>query len=352
MKKQILIISFLLLQVQIFGQFDNIFASVKGDANKFITNYTRPAIEGLLASSSSGWSTSAKILKPFHIRLSASVAGAIIDEEKETFTFNESDYSNLYLESGSSELPTVMGGDSSSSILIRIPDEENNVIKVLSFNAPDGIKKYLDLPMDLNAVPAPNVQFSMGLPLGFEGTLRYFPKIVSDDGAYIQVFGIAGKHSITQYFGAKKDEEGNKIKRHFFASLFATYQDIDAGLIDSDNDEDEATLHLHSVSAELLASFDYKMITIYSAVGYTKAESTFKVEGSYDYTYTLLDIDSQMPSGSETVTVTDPIIDLYYNKTGIKGTLGVKLNLLLVRVFADVTMQDYPVVNMGVAIKL
>jgi len=352
MKKNILFISFMLLQVHLYGQVEYVFASVKNDAKKFLTEYTRPAVEGLMASSSSGWSTSAKLLKTFHVQISASVAGAVISEDKEKFTFNPSDYEYIDIESGPNEIPTVMGGESTTRLQIRIPDIENNVVKVLSFDAPNGIKNNLPKIIPINVIPAPNVQFSMGLPLGFEGTIRYFPKIVSEEGAYIKVMGVAGKHSLTQYFGAKKDKDGKKVKRHFFASLFATYQDIDTGVLDPDNEKTVINLHLHSVSAEFLTSFDYKMLTLYSSIGYTKAESNLKVEGDYNYTYTLLDLDSGDEEGSEETTITDPIMDLYFNQTGIKGTLGVKLNLLLVHVFADVTMQNYPVANVGVAIKL
>jgi hypothetical protein len=295
--------------------------------------------------SNAGWVTSAKPIKAFHFELNIGASGALIPTEAENFQFNPADYQYLQVESGPSLIPTVMGGPSSTIMKIEIPDNNGNEVKVLEFNAPDGIKN--EIPV--NAVPAPSIQASMGLPLGTEVNLRYAPKIVTSDGAFIQLLGIGLKHSLSQYFPAGKDENGKKNKRHFNLAAHASFQNIGAGYDDPNSDK-AAHLNINTISLQGIASFDYKFLSLYSAVGYSKGFSSLDFLGTYSFTYDVQDNNGNHLR-NENVSVIDPL-QLKYDLNGMKAKFGFKLKLYFFRIFADYTIQEYPVATAGIGFKI
>jgi len=305
------------------------------DAEKYMNFYTEPLLKGLLSATSASWVTSAKPIKPFHVEFSISAAGAFVPEDQESFEFIDSDYEYLKLDSGSNILPTVMGGSSQSVLKVVIPDLNNNEVKLLDFNAPDGIKD--DLPM--NVVPGPNIQLAMGLPLGSEVAIRYTPKLTTDDGAFFQIIGFGFKHSISQYFGKKGPLN---IAAH------VAYQNISTGVDDIDTDQ-AVHFDLNTISIQGLASLDFKLLSIYSKLGFTQAYTNLDVLGTYSYTYDIQDTDGNHLR-YETISITDPL-KLEQDINGLKFGFGAKLKLLVFQIFADYTIQEYSVANVGIGFK-
>jgi hypothetical protein len=320
------------------AQFDDVFAASKEDAEKFVTNYTTPLIKGLMYSNNSGWSSSAKPLDLFKFEFKINASGAFVPTELESFKFDESDYNYLKLESGPDELPTVMGGDSSTRLSIQLP-HSGNQIKVYEFDAPGGIKN--ELPM--NIIPMPSVQLSMGLILGTEINVRYVPHI-EEQNAFVDLLGVGIKHSISQYFSKKKE----KNDKHFNLSLQVMYQNLSAGYLDTNSDK-AVHFSMHNFSYQALASIDYKLFSLYSAIGYSNVNSTIDVLGTYDYTYDIKDGSGNVIS-NQTISYIDPL-STKYSAGGLNGTIGAKLQLAFFSVFADYTLQEFPVANVGLGIK-
>jgi len=304
-----------------------------------------PFFHGMLHASSAGWSNSAKPLRPFSFALDISASGALIPKDAEHFTFRQSDYQYLRISSGSSEIPTVLGGDAHTRLEIVIPINGGTEQKVMEFDAASGIST--NLPMNL--VPMPKLQLSMGLPLGTEVSLRYVPNISAANQGYVGLFGLGVKHSISQYFPKAKDENGKKKKQHFNLSVQASYENMSAGTLNTSNDKN-VELSMSAINLQGLASFDYKFLTLYSGVGYTKGSSTFKVKGTYDYSYDVQDSNG-VHLRTETVQIVDPLT-LEFNPSGYRATVGARLNLFFLKIFADYTFQKYSVVNFGVGFKI
>ena len=342
MKKYFVIILITTFSVN-YAQFEDIFAS-DSDAEKFVTNYTQPIFRGLMYATNSAWVTSARPIKPFHFELNISASGAFVPQNFETFKFDPADYQYLRIESGTDDIPTVMGGESQTRLKIVIPDNTNNEIKLLEFNSPNGIKNKLPV----NVVPAPAVQISMGLPLGSEINLRYAPTLTDDNGGFFQLLGIGVKHSISQYFPTSKDENDNKKKRHFNLAAHAAYQHVSAGYDDPNSDK-AIHIDISTISLQGVASFDYKLISLYGSVGYTKGFTTMDVLGTYNYTYDVQDNNGNHIR-TETVSITDPL-KLDYDVNGMKAKAGFKLKLAFFQIFADYTIQEFPVATAGIGFK-
>ncbi len=326
-----------------YAQFEDIFAS-DSDAEKFVTKYTQPVFRGLMFATNSAWVTSAQPIKPFHFELNIGASGAFVPQNYESFKFNPADYQYLRIDNGPDEIPTVMGGDSQTRLKIVIPDNASNEIKLLEFDAPGGIKDQLPV----NAVPAPAIQVSMGLPLGSEVNLRYAPTLTSDNGGFFQLLGIGVKHSISQYFPVGEDENGNDKKRHFNLAAHVAYQNINAGY-DDQNSNKAVHLNISTISLQGIASFDYKLLSLYGSVGYTKGFTTMDVLGTYNYSYDVQDTNGNHIR-TETVSITDPL-KLNYDVNGMKAKAGFKLKLAFFQIFADYTIQEFPVATAGIGFK-
>ncbi len=337
--KKFLLIMMLLASLSNYAQFEDIFAS-DSDASKFVTHYTDPLFRGLMYASNAAWVTSAKPIKAFHFELNIGASGAFVPTEYETFKFDPNDYQYLRVESGPDIIPTVMGGDSQTILKIVIPDNNNNEVKLLEFDAPGGVKD--ELP--LNIVPAPTIQASMGLPLGTEVNVRYAPKLTSEDGGFFQLLGLGVKHSISQYFPKGKDKE----ERKFNLAAHVSYQNISAGYDDPDSNK-AVHFSVNTISLQGIASFDYKIISLYSAVGYTKGFSNMDVLGTYEYTYEIQDNNGNHIR-NETVSVDDPL-KLDFDLNGLKAKAGIKLKLVFFQIFVDYTLQEFPVATAGIGFK-
>ena len=342
MKKLFFILLILTSSVN-YAQFEDIFAS-DSDAVKFLTNYTQPAFKGLMFATNSAWTTSAQPIKAFHFELNFSASGAFVPQSSESFKFNPADYKYLRVESGSNEIQTVMGGESQTRLKIVIPDSNNNEVKLLEFDSPDGLKDKLPY----NIVPAPAVQLSMGLPLGSEINLRYTPKLTDENGGFFQLVGVGFKHSISQYFPTGKDDDDKKKKRHFNLAAHVAYQHISSGFDDQHSDN-AVHIDISTISIESIASFDYKLISLYGAFGYSKGFTTLNVLGTYSYTYDVQDNNGNHIR-TETVSVTDPL-KLDYDINGMKAKAGIKLKLAFFQIFADYTLQEFPVATAGIGFK-
>ena len=341
--KKYLIILFITVFHTNYAQFEDIFAS-SSDADKFVTNYTQPIFRGLMFATNSAWITSAQPIKAFKFELNISGSGAFVPQSFESFKFDPADYQYLRVENGPDVIPTVMGGESQTRLKIVIPDNANNEIKLLEFNSPDGIKDKLPV----NVVPAPAIQISMGLPLGSEVNLRYAPTLTDDNGGFFQLLGIGVKHSISQYFPTGEDENGNKNKRHFNLAAHAAYQHISSGYDDQHSDK-AVHLNISTISLQGIASFDYKLISLYGAVGYSKGFTSMEVLGTYNYTYEIQDNNGNHIR-NETVSVTDPL-KLDYDLNGMKAKAGFKLKLAFFQIFADYSLQEFPAATAGIGFK-
>ena len=346
--KKLLLLAFFFLGLQMnYGQFENLFAA-SGDANTYLSHYTKPIVNGFLYSTSSGWFTSAKPLKPFHFQLNVSAAGAIVPDEENSFTFNPSEYQYTTISSGPNTLPTVLGGDASTVLHIDVPLGANEHLET-DVDALSGVdlKNEYDLPF--NMVPSPNIQLSMGLPFGTAVSLRFLPKL-QNGGASINQLGIGVQHSISQYIPLKTNEDGKSSKRHLNLAIAAAFNHIN---IDYDNDTTDQyylTSGLNTITLEALASLDYRFISFYGGVGFTQGNGNIDLKGQVDVSYDVYD-NNGVYVRTDNKTIIDPL-QLKYDISGMKTKMGVQLNLFVLKIFADYTIQKYPVLNVGLGFKI
>ncbi len=347
MKQLVLVLTlsslFLIGRAQDFGQI--ISGSIK-DANTYANEYLRPFGESEIYNQSRGWYSTARAHKRFGFDISASVQFAAIPAAKESFVFNNADYTTFKLNSGTSAaLPTLMGGNTSTQINVSTTANGQNV--TARFTAPKGIgdefKKNISfVPL---ATPLPVLQAGLGLGKHTDLKVRYFPKTSFSD-VEIGVFGLAVQHEFSDYLPfIKKVPFLHLAGVAGYTSTTANYKPVFGSSSAVQSSNASANYKISAFTLQGIASVKFSLLEVYTAVGFSSGKSTIDMAGDYTITY-----DRTPPAtGKETVKQTDPV-SLSFTGGGISNTWGVRLNLFILKVYADYTFANYNGLGIGAAI--
>ncbi len=319
-------------QISKSQELENILLAATADANKLTEAYMKPAMSGLIYGMNSGWYHTAKVHKKLGFDISIGLNASTVPNEDELITFANLGLTNIV--STSTTSPTVAG--SGDGAIMNVGTTVNGQPVTTSFEMPSGIKD--DLP--LNAVPTPAIQLSVGLPFKFDAMLRVVPE-VGDDDVKGKLLGLGLKKEITSIFGPL-----DKLPLH--VSLLAAYTKMDVnynmdGTLPGQNQV--AEFDLSSFTAQAIASLNFPIINVYGGLGYSGGNSTLKMLGSYDLEY-----DTGLPAPNDTITttITDPI-NLDFDASGFRATIGARLSLGFFKIFGDYTLQEYNTISAGIA---
>jgi len=342
MKKFALLILMIFCTVSMKAQTDDglesiLYANIQ-DANKLTKAYMNPAMKGLIYGMNSGWYHTAQAHKTFGFDFSFGLNASMVPSKDELFKFADLGLSSTTTANFATS-PTVAGTNSESAqatVTASAVIEGQTVSK--TFLMPAGVKE--DLP--LNAVPTPSVQFTLGLPKQFDVMVRLVPEVGSDD-VKGNLFGIGLKKEITSLFGPIE-----KLPLHI--SLLGAYTNMDVNYnIQNDSSipgaNQVATFNLSSYTVQAIASINFPIINFYGGIGYGAGTSDLKMLGTY-----VLEYNTGFPAPNDTVekTVTDPI-NLDFEVSGVRATLGTRLSLGFFKIFADYTLQEYNTLSAGIA---
>jgi hypothetical protein len=329
--------------------FEHILVAGKEDASRYLGDYMEPVFKGLITNLNSGWYHSGKTHKllGFDITLNATVS--IVPKKDKTFLFNNTDYTVLALNGGatSSNLPSVMGKETTQKIDVIIPNTDINGVvipnefKVATFDALNGIEGELPIA----AIPSPMVQFGIGLPTKTDLKIRFIPNVGNKDVKY-NLIGIGFQHNLLQHF-LKLDKVPIVDLSILGAYTNSTVvYNSDSNLIPGSNQE--TTIKVNAYTAQLVGNVNLKVINFYAGLGYTAGDASIKIKGTYDFSYDIQD-NFGNTIGNVTETVTDPIDIDYKMASGVKATIGMRLNMAWFKFFADYSIQEYNTINAGIA---
>jgi hypothetical protein len=326
---------------------ESILLSGVADASKLTEAYINPAMKGLIFSMNGGWYHTAKVHKKFGFDISIGASLSQVPTSDEIFNVANLQLSSNITQSPATS-PTVAGLDNAATNGFEItipansdPDINGGIHPELraNFTMPGGSKD--DLP--LNAVPAPAVQFNLGLPYKLEAMLRLVPKVGSDN-VKGQLLGIGLKKEITSWFGPL-----DKLPLH--VSLLAAYTSMNVDY-DIQNDTSingsgqNAEFKLNSYTIEALASLNFPIINFFGGFGYNSGNSTLKMNGEY-----ILEYQPVAGGPTSTKTLRNPL-SLDFDAGGFKTTLGTRISLGFFKIFGSYTFQEYNTINAGIAFSI
>jgi len=336
MKKFILLLFLLIPFLGKSQDIEQFLLSGTEDASRLTENYVNPVAKGYMYGLNNGWYSTARTHKKlgFDITLVANLAQ--VPGKDEIFNFVASDYNNLTLASGPSEIQTLMGGDNTTVLQSRIETEDGS-FDLANFTIPNGIGD--DLPM--NAVPSATLQVGIGIPvIDADLKVRYLPKVGTSD-LKVGMFGIGIQKSLSKML--KIDKTPFDVSALVaFTNLSAEYDIQDES--DFNGSGQVMEFSTNAITFQAIASVNLKLIEFYGAFGYNTAKMDVDIKGTYELEYT--DINSGMKVVSETLT--DPV-SVDFDASGVRATLGTRLNLGFFKIFADYTVQEYNTITGGLA---
>lgn len=330
-----ILVMFFSITVKAQDGLEAILLAGKEDASKLTEAYLNPGMKGLIYGMNSGWYHTAKAHKTFGFDISIGLNASMVPSKDEIFKFADL---GLSVATSTSLTGATVAGTNTLEAPVKVEANIDGQDVTANFNMPAGVKE--DLP--LNAVPTPSVQLSLGLPKQFEVMIRLVPEVGSDD-VKGNLFGIGIKKEITSLFGPLE-----KLPLHI--SVLAAYTNMDVNYNIQNQSSipganQVATFNLSAYTVQAIASINFPIINFYGGIGYGSGTSDLKILGTYELEY---DTEFPAPFNKKTVTLNDPI-NLDFDASGVRATVGTRLSLGFFKIFADYTLQEYNTVAAGIA---
>ena len=199
----------------------NIFKSGLADLNTVANSYLRPAGNSLSAGLGSNWYNTADVHKTWGFDLT--IGGSVVVAPQSERTFDITGLQNLKpTVAGTTQAPTFAGKGSGVELNLMQPHFlkdgttvnplwNNGTGKIVSFTTPKGVSKY---------IPAPTVQFTIGLPIINDVSIRWMPTVKTSD-AKVSFWGLGLKHNFKQWIPGVK-------MLPFDASVLVAYTKLNA----------------------------------------------------------------------------------------------------------------------------
>lgn len=326
---------FLLMATFSFGQInlESILEGGVGDAQTLIKGYIQPIPVGFGNGINGGWYTTAKSHKLFGIDLAVIANAAFVPTISESFTFTNSDYSNIKLYSdptnpnASAEMPTVFGSQSlDDRPLLEFTDSSGNSIATSALpglGLKEGINEATGLGLTSSVMPSAMLQAGIGLFKNTDLIVRFVPEQKGDEYQF-STLGYGIKHDIKQWIPFVK-------RLPFDVSVLAAWNDVKSKFfLDSENEPTQALeFNTKTFMFQLLASKKLSIFTLYGGFGTTSYKTDVNMLGSYTTTV----------SGK---TYVDPI-SLNYEGNSTRANLGLSVKLLFINIAAEYALQEYDV---------
>lgn len=294
-----------------------------------------PVSKGFMYGLNNGWYSTGRTHKKLGFDITFVANLAKVPGKDEVFQFVASDYNNISLVNGSSEIQTLMGGNNNTTLAARIQAKGGDY-KLTEFTMPDGIGD--DLPM--NAVPSATLQVGIGIP-GIDADLkfRYLPKVGTSD-LEVGMFGVGLQKSFSKLL--KIDKTPVDVSALIAYTKLTSEYDIQ-GNSDLSGTGQLMEFTTNAYTFQAIASVNLKLIEFYGAVGFNSAKMDVDIKGTYDLEYTL-----EGTGMSVSEPVTDPV-SVNFSASGVRATIGTRLNLGFFKIFGDYTIQGYNTITGGIA---
>ncbi|SEL95335.1 hypothetical protein SAMN04487910_3699 [Aquimarina amphilecti] len=333
MKKTILILSIFILNF-CYGQqnIDDLLAAGINDAQRFTSDYLRPASDGLMHSMNNGWFNTAKSKKLFGFEISLIVNSAFVGNDNKSFVLDPTNYENLDFRDNPGEARSVATAFGDIENVIVVVEGESTVpglpAQDAEFELPTGLGG-----SNINFVPTAFLQASFGLIKGTEIKARFFPKVKTND-AEVGFYGIGLQHEVTSWLPADKLFPVAISGLIAYTHLDGNYDFTNTNIVQGENQrfENDTNTWLFQV----IGSTKLPVFNVYGGIGYLSGKSTTDLKGTY-----------RVQSGViSSETIVDPF-SVESEVSGVRGTLGAKVSLAFFRINIDYTLAEYNALSFG-----
>jgi len=356
-KNFFLIILFLSFSISLSAQIKTVgefFAGGVTDAGTLLEAYITPWANALGTSLSGGWYNTAKPHKPggFDITLTTNIS--FVPADAKTFDLADLVLSdNVELPSGSTTAPTVAGESTSGPELTYFVQD----YEIASLHTPQGT--------GVGLMVSPMVQIGLGLIKSTEVNFRFFPNVELGKYGKLGLWGIGGKHSISQWIPAIDKIPFLNISLMAGYTKFSSSFNLSVTPADISSrpgfdqttdavsfDDQSLDLTVKSFTVNALVSANLPIICFYGGLGIVNTKTDLALTGIYPVPTIVPP--SANPVVNDGSVVEDPVSLEIENNDG-KPTkprinVGMRLKLGIITIHGDYTYASYSNVTAGLGI--
>lgn len=334
---------------------DIIYGGVE-DAETILQEYLKPYANIIGSDLNAGWYNTARPHELGGLDVTATVSWA--KAPASTFTYDLAALQlNGSMESSQGTLaPTVAGSmenrpSLSYSQMVDFGGGNMQEVEYSNFTVPDG--------SGVDFIPLPMAQLTVGLPFGTDVSARFIPTVGYKDYGEIGLWGVGGKHSVSQWLPFIKklkfldiSVQGGYTK--VTSSIHVTVEP--QSLVEVDNypdfdwDDQFITQKVEGWTVNLIASQTLSVFTLYEGIGYASSDVELLMEGHYPIQSVILD-ESSADFGKVTYEIVENPMELrYQNFNNVRINVGVRVKLGVFTMHYDFTHTLYSTQSVGIGI--
>jgi len=355
----------LLLCLAVTGMFHPVFPQILDmdfiyggveDAKVILPEYLRPYANILGSDLNAGWYNTARPHELGGLDVTATLSWAKAPPSALSY-----DLANLMLLGsvdpvGTSMAPTVAGQQEarpsvSYSETVDLGGGNIQEVEYSNFTVPNGT--------GVDVFPLPMLQLTVGLPVGTDISARFVPNVGYQDYGEIGLWGIGGKHSISQWLPFI-----NKLK-FLDIALQGGYTKVNSAvhvvvepqsLVEVDNypdydwDDQFVTQKVEGWTLNLIASQTLSVLTFYQGIGYASSMVEVLLEGHYPIHSVILDEGSTNYGRTTYEIVENPIQMKYTNFNNLRLNVGARIKLGVLTLHYDFTHTLYATHSVGIGV--
>lgn len=325
------------------------------DAEKILQAYLEPFANILGSDLNAGWYNTAKPHELGGLDITATVSWAKAPASLLTYDVSALGL-NGDVEPGASTLAPTVSGEMedrpalSYSETVDLGGGNFQEIEYARFGLPNGT--------GVDFFPLPMAQLTVGLPFGTDVSARFVPMIQLGDYGEIGLWGVGGKHSVSQWIPGIKAlkfldiaVQGGYTKVTSSVNVDVEPLDMD-GLVDPnpnfDWDDQFVIQEVAGWTLNLIASQTISVLTVYEGIGYANSEVMMALQGHYPI-HTVITEGENI--GKPTYDIVENPFELNYeNLNNLRLNIGVRIKLSVLTLHYDFTHTLYSTHSVGVGI--
>ena len=323
------------------------------DAEAILQEYLMPYANVIGSDLNAGWYNTARPHKLGGLDITATVSWARVPESALTYDISKLDLKGEVNNSMTSIAPTIAGKledrpELSYSTPVEIFPGNIKEVEYARFTVPDGT--------GVDFFPLPMGQLTIGLPFGTDVSARFVPLVGYKDYGEIGLWGVGGKHAISQWIPFLKNLEFLDISLQggytkVTSSAHVSVEPLATDVVPTEQynwDDQFIIQRVEGWTVNLIASQTLLVFTFYQGVGYASSLVEMLLEGHFP-------IHSVITEGENTGLTTyeaveNPISMKYENFNNLRLNVGARIKLGVFTIHYDFTHTFYATHSVGVGI--
>lgn len=323
------------------------------DAEAILQEYLKPYANIIGSDLNAGWYNTARPHKLGGLDVTATVSWSSAPVSALTYDMLEMQLNGDLSYNTTSFAPTIAGEQEDRpeltySELVDLGGGNFQDVEYANFTVPNGT--------GVDFFPLPMGQLTVGLPFGTDVSARFVPTVEFKDYGKIGLWGVGGKHSVSQWIPFIKEREfldislqGGYTKVTSSAHVVVEPLPTDLEPNQTYNWDDQFVIQkVEGWTVNLIASQTLSVLTFYQGIGYASSLVEILLEGHYPIHSVITEGDNLGLTTYEVVE--NPIAMKYENFNNLRLNVGIRLKLSVFTLHYDFTHTFYATHSVGVGV--